>query len=77
MADVTHATFIDRRNTTGPGAVPGVERRQFRNSHEELSPKARELAEAVDQYKLQHRRRFITYEEILQVVESLGYRQGG
>jgi len=52
------------------------ERRQFTNSHDELSPAARELAMAIDAYKLRHRRRFITYDEIMGVIESLGYRRG-
>jgi len=67
--------FIDRRNYTVPGATPQRERRQFTNSHEELSPEARELAQAIDSYKLMHRRRFITYEEMLAVVKSLGYKR--
>lgn len=66
-------TFIDRRQTTGDASAPGRERRQFTNSHEELSPDARELAVAIDSYKLMHRRRFITFEEMLSVVKSLGY----
>ena len=52
-----------------------VERRQFGNSHQELSQEARELGQAIDQYKLIHRRRFITYEEMLSVIRSLGYRR--
>jgi hypothetical protein len=68
--------FIDRRNQDNPGSPPGVERRQFANSHSELSPAAKELAQAIDEYKLVHRRRFITYEEMLGVVTSLGYRKG-
>lgn len=67
--------FIDRRSYDCPGTPPGVERRQFANSHSELSPDARELAQAIDEYKLVHRRRFITYEEMLGVVRSLGYRK--
>jgi hypothetical protein len=51
------------------------ERRQFTNSHDELTPDARELAQAIDSYKLIHRRRFITYEEMLSVVKSLGYKR--
>lgn len=67
--------FVDRRNY-GPGATPpGVERRQFSNSHEGLSPDARELAVAIDEYKVRHRRRFITYEEMLSVIQSLGYQK--
>ena len=33
------------------------------------------LAVAIDEYKLVHRRRFITYEEMLCVVKSLGYHK--
>jgi hypothetical protein len=64
--------FVDRRNTTEP-APPGVERRQFTNSHSNLSPPARELADAIDNYKVRHRRRFITFEEMLNVIADLGY----
>jgi hypothetical protein len=66
--------FVDRRSYE-KGKPPARERRQFTNSYDELSPEARQLALAVDQYKLSHRRRFITYEEMLDVVKSLGYRQ--
>jgi hypothetical protein len=52
-----------------------MERRQFSNSHSELSPEAKELAAAIDEYKLVHRRRFITFEEMLGVVRSLGYHK--
>lgn len=68
-------TFVDRR-TYDPGVgLPQRERRQFTNSYEELSPDARDLASAIDEYKLLHRRRFITYEEMLGVVKSLGYHK--
>jgi hypothetical protein len=67
--------FIDRRSATPSSVNPQRERRQFTNSHEELSPDARELAQAIDSYKLVHRRRFITYEEMLAVVKSLGYKK--
>jgi len=70
--DTTDASFFDRRSNP-QGAVPSRERRQFTNSHTELSPDARELAIAIDQYKLRHRRRFITFEEMLTVIRSLGY----
>jgi hypothetical protein len=71
----TPSTFVDRR---GPAAANGsliCERRQFANSHEGLSPEAAELARAIDQYKLYHRRRFITFEEMLAVVKSIGYHK--
>ena len=65
--------FIDRRGDGG--AMPTRERRQFSNSHQALSPDARELGEAIDEYKLRHRRRFVTYEEIMSVVKELGYQK--
>ena len=65
--------FVDRRANDVSNRSPAFERRQFSNSYEELSPEALELARAIDGYKLRHRRRFITYEEMLSVVKSLGY----
>jgi hypothetical protein len=65
-------SFEDRRKS-GNAGYGGVERRQFGNSHRGLSPDARELAEAIDNYKLQHRRRYITFEEMLSVIHELGY----
>jgi hypothetical protein len=68
--------FVDRRNYgVQPAGTPQRERRQFTNSHDELSPEARDLAQAIDSYKLVHRRRFITYEEMLAVMKSLGYKR--
>ncbi len=68
----TPGVFVDRRNPMAE-RTPGHERRQFGNAHDELSPDAAELACAIDQYKLVHRRRFITFEEMLAVIKSLGY----
>ena len=68
------ANFIDRRNTTS-GTAPIIERRQFSNSHDDLEPNVRELAKAIDEYKLRHRRRFISYDEMYQVICELGYRK--
>jgi hypothetical protein len=65
--------FVDRRNPAAVDDLHVCERRQFSNSHDELSPEAAELARAIDQYKLFHRRRFITFEEMLGVIKSLGY----
>lgn len=67
-------TFIDRRDYGDTPGAPVRERRQFANSHDGLSEEARALAHAIDEYKLRHRRRFITYEEMLAVVKQLGYR---
>ncbi len=64
--------FVDRRQGSANNPA-GLERRQFGNTHYGLSPAARELAEAIDQYKLQHHRRYVTFEEMLQVITDLGY----
>ena len=67
--------FVDRRGQAAQVGPPGHERRQFSNSYDELSQEARELGQAIDSYKVMHRRRFITYEEMLSVVKSLGYNK--
>ncbi len=72
---VADPLFIDRRHQSNEPTTTTRERRQFTNSHDELSPGARELAIAIDQYKLHHRRRFITYEEMLAVITTLGYHK--
>ena len=66
-------SFVDRRDPTNQRQSAGYERRQFTNSHSEYSEAAAELGRAVDQYKLMHRRRFINYEELLNVIKSIGY----
>ncbi len=75
LLDAPVREFIDRRNPNLDFEQPVRERRQFTNSHDELSPEARELARAIDEYKLLRRRRFITYEEMLSVMLDLGYRK--
>ena len=65
----------DRRHREDAQGAPGRERRQFSDRHDQFSPAAQELAAAIDTYKLSHRRRFITYEEMLAVVQSLGYHK--
>ena len=74
--------FVQRRGMSpmqggaAQGPPSGVERRsQFGNCYDGLSPDAQQLAEAIDQYKSQNRRRFITYEEMLSVIKSLGYHR--
>jgi len=76
MTPISTTSFVDRRNSSStPSEKPAIERRQFTNSHDELSRPAKELAVAVDQYKLRNKRRFITYEELHSVITSLGYTQ--
>lgn len=67
-------SFVDRRQASGTTGTPR-ERRQFADSYDGLSPEARELSEAIDHYKMRHRRRFVTHEELLSVVKSLGYHR--
>lgn len=62
--------FVDRRNAA---ETPVRDRRQFGSSHSDLSEDARELALAIDGYKARHRRRYITFEEMLTVIHQLGY----
>ncbi|MEM9657842.1 MAG: hypothetical protein AAF961_05720, partial [Planctomycetota bacterium] len=60
MTPPVEAPFVDRRaESDREASFGGIERRQFTNSHSELSPEAAELARAIDHYKLRHRRRFI------------------
>ena len=66
-------SFVDRRATEPATREGGPERRQFRASSDDLRPEVAELAQAVDQYKLRHRRRFITFEELHNVITELGY----
>ena len=75
--DQVNYPFVQRRgmNPQQEGPPPGVERRQFGNCYDGLSPDAQELATAIDGYKLQNRRRFITYEEMLSVIVGLGYHK--
>jgi len=74
MIEQQAATFQDRRQT-GTGSRQSGERRQFVDSRATFRPEVLELAEAIDQYKLRHRRRFITFEELFDVIHDLGYRQ--
>lgn len=73
--DQKSAEFVDRREASSPVRAPGPERRQFKNSYSAMRPEVGELAEAIDAYKLKHRRRFITFEELYDVVASLGYHK--
>jgi len=66
--------FVDRRQSRGDGQAPR-ERRQFQDSREAGRPEVNELASAVDLYKLSHHRRFITFEELFDVMVSLGYHK--
>jgi len=75
VAEQKPTVFADRRRPSLDGRSNGVERRQFSDAGTFGNPDAMELAEAVDQYKLRHRRRFITFEELYDVIAGLGYHK--
>ena len=66
--------FVDRRSSGG-GLDQNSERRQFGSSHSGLSAEGKELALAIDQYKVTHHRRYLTCDEMLTVLRSLGYQK--
>ncbi len=65
--------FVDRRSPDS-SSING-ERRQFGSSHAGLSEAGRELALAIDEYKVQNHRRYITCDEMLGVLTELGYEK--
>jgi hypothetical protein len=69
------AAFADRRQVPSSTWAGGFERRQFSNSYNSSREEVNELALAIDQYKLRHRRRFITFEELYDVMAGLGYHK--
>ncbi len=68
-------SFVDRRAGSDGSRDAGPERRQFTASASATRPEVAELSEAVDQYKLRHRRRFVTFEELFDVMAELGYHK--
>jgi hypothetical protein len=70
--------FVERRSSRQadtPQRSGGAERRQFGSSHVGLSEEGRELALAIDRYKLERHRKYITCDEMLYVLRELGYRR--
>ena len=70
----THG-FIDRRKGDNGQGSSSFERRQFQDGSRSNRPEVNELASAVDDYKIANRRRFITFEELYDVMASLGYHK--
>ncbi len=66
--------FVDRRRSADTAAEVR-ERRQFQDSRAAGRPEVNEFAEAVDRYKVAHHRRFITFEELYDVMVALGYHK--
>jgi hypothetical protein len=66
--------FVERRGT-GESRPGCPERRQFKSTPDASRPEVAELASAVDAYKARHRRRFITFDELFDVMAELGYHK--
>ena len=75
LASVEDRNFVDRRNAGANTTVAGFERRQFRDGNRSARPEVAEFADAIDEYKITHRRRFVTFEELFDVMASLGYHK--
>ena len=73
-AAVETPAFADRRSADRPVAA-GIERRQFRDGDRSSRPEVAEFADAIDEYKIKNRRRFITFDEVYDVFVSLGYHK--
>lgn len=67
--------FVDRRQRDDGSGSTSLERRQFRDGNRSSRPEVAELASAIDDYKISCRRRFITFEELFDVMASLGYHK--
>jgi hypothetical protein len=75
VLDQKPAVLADRRQSPTSAWAGGFERRQFGNTHNSPREEVNELGMAIDQYKLRHRRRFITFEELYDVIATLGYHK--
>ena len=73
--DDTGSAFTERRQRDLGATTAVGERRQFRDGNRSNRSEVAELANAIDDYKLAYRRRFITFEELLDVMTSLGYHK--
>jgi hypothetical protein len=73
--DVSENTkFVDRRGRSDTSPV-GAERRQFSGNYNELPPEGKRISDAIDQYKLCHRRRVVNPDELVAILQTAGYRQ--
>lgn len=64
----------DRRQRSR-SSQDGMERRQFDSNYSELTAAGAELGKAIDSYKVANRRRYVTYDEVLSVLGTLGYER--
>ena len=71
--NATSPDFVDRRRS--PATAEGFERRQFQDGNRSCRAEVAEFSDAVDEYKIANRRRFITFDELFDVMVSLGYHK--
>lgn len=67
--------LLSDRRQRSRSSQDGMERRQFGSNYSELTAAGAELGKAIDSYKVAHRRRYVTYDEILVVLQTLGYER--
>lgn len=75
MIEQPETLFVERRQHDGSVTPIAPERRQFRDGDRSVRPEVAEFANAVDDYKIARHRRFITFEELFDVMMSLGYHK--
>lgn len=75
MSVSTSTEFLDRREQSEESFTEWVERRQFAEAREMMPADVRELAEAIDAYKVDQGRRHITLAEVLEVFKGIGYHR--
>ena len=75
LVQAPESVFADRRQRDEGAGSAAPERRQFRDGNRSSRPEVAELADAIDDYKISRRRRFITFEELFDVMASLGYHK--
>jgi hypothetical protein len=75
LLEAPTAVFVERRQRDVAVPTAVTERRQFRDGDRSARPEVAELANAIDDYKIAYRRRFITFEELFDVMTSLGYHR--
>jgi hypothetical protein len=75
LTAVQDPNFADRRKHGADSNAAALERRQFRDGNRSARPEVVEFADAIDEYKITHRRRFVTFEELYDVMSSLGYHK--
>ena len=74
LVEQNSRTFVDRRGS-GEAREGAPERRQFKATVDASRPEVAEFAAAIDAYKARHRRRFITFDELFDVMTELGYHK--